>query len=80
MARRTVFVPDSVDRLVHDMGLEGESYSATVARLVEAGARALRGRRAPSYVGTGDGPQDLGRLAERYLRDLVRSSSKSRPG
>ena len=73
VARRTLFVPEAVDALVKEMADEGESYSATVARLIEAGARALRGRRMPSYVATGDGPEDLGILAETYLRRLVRS-------
>jgi hypothetical protein len=71
MARRTVNLPDSVDALAREQAVEGESFSATVARLIEAGARVSRGRRPPSYVGTGEGPDDLGRLAERYLRELV---------
>jgi hypothetical protein len=74
MARRTVFVPDGVDRLVHELAAEGESYSATVARLIEAGVESLRGRKPPRYVASGEGPEDLGRMAERYLRDLVRSA------
>jgi hypothetical protein len=71
MARRTVNLPDSVEALAREHAHEGESFSATVARLIEAGARATRGRRPPSYVGSGEGPDDLGRLAERYLRELV---------
>ena len=71
MARRTVNLPDSVDELARAHAEEGESFSATVARLIEAGARATRGRRPPRYVGSGDGPDELGRLAERYLRKLV---------
>jgi hypothetical protein len=50
---------------------EGESLSATVARLIELGARAERGERRPRYVATGEGPEDLGRAAERYLNELV---------
>jgi hypothetical protein len=72
MARRTIHLPDSVDSLVQEMRLDGESYSATVARLIQAGARSIRGRGRVSYAGTGDGPEELGRLAEKYLRDLVR--------
>lgn len=71
MARRTVNLPDSVEALARELAEEGESFSATVARLIEAGARAIRGRRPPSYVGAGEGPEDLGRLAERYLREVV---------
>ena len=73
MARRTVFLPDGVDRLVRDALEEGESYSAAVARLIEAGIRAEGRRGPPRYVGSGDGPKDLGRLAERYLASLARS-------
>jgi hypothetical protein len=71
MARRTVNLPESVEALARESAEAGESFSATVARLIEAGARATRGRRPPRYVGSGEGPDDLGRLAERYLRELV---------
>jgi hypothetical protein len=71
MARRTVNLPDSVDQLAREHAREGESFSATVARLIEAGVRSDGGRRVPRYVGSGEGPDDLGRLAESYLRDLV---------
>jgi hypothetical protein len=72
MARRTISLPDSVDALAREAAEEGESFSATVARLIEAGARASRGRKRPRYVGSGEGPSDLGRVAEDYLRDLVK--------
>ena len=71
MARRTVNLPDSVEALARESAQQGESFSATVARLIEAGARATRDRSRPRYVGSGEGPDDLGRLAERYLRELV---------
>lgn len=71
MARRTVNLPDSVEALARLAAEDGESFSATVSRLIEAGARATSGRRRPSYVGMGDGPEDLARDAERYLRELV---------
>lgn len=73
MVRRTVNLPDSVDALVRDLAGEDESFSGAVARLIEAGARALRSGRRPSYVGAGDGPEDLGRRAEEYLRKLAKS-------
>jgi hypothetical protein len=57
---------------VRELAVAGESFSATVSRLIEAGARSLRGPRAPSYAeAAGDGPEDLGRMAERYLRELA---------
>ena len=34
MPRRTIHLPKSVDELIHRMARPGESYSATVARLV----------------------------------------------
>lgn len=73
MARRTVSFPDYTEALVRRMARDGESFSSAVARLIEAGARSLEGRRSPSYVGTGDGPEDLGRRAETYLKELVSS-------
>ena len=73
MARRTVNLPDNVEVVVRELANEGESFSAAVARLIEAGARSMRGRKPPSYVGSGEGPEDLGRRAERYLRELVRA-------
>jgi hypothetical protein len=71
MARRTVNLPDSVESLAREHAQEGESFSATVSRLIEAGARATRGPSRPRYLGSGEGPDELGRLAEHYLRELV---------
>jgi hypothetical protein len=74
MPRRTISLPQSTEDIARDAAREGESFSATVARLIERGARADGGPRRPRYVGSGDGPDELGRLAEQYLRDLVDSS------
>jgi hypothetical protein len=71
MARRTISLPQSIEDLARESAREGESFSATVARLIELGARAERGARRPGYVASGEGPDDLGRDAERYLRELV---------
>ncbi|MGH2750107.1 MAG: hypothetical protein ACRDK3_04440 [Actinomycetota bacterium] len=73
MARRTVSLPDSTEALVRRMANDGESFSAAAARLIEAGAKALEGRRSVSYVGAGEGPEQLGRKAEAYLEELVSS-------
>ena len=73
MARRTVSLPDDTEALVRRMARDDESFSAAVARLIEAGARSLVGLKSPSYVGVGDGPDDLGRRAEAYLKELVAS-------
>jgi hypothetical protein len=63
-------MPHDVEATVRELALEGESFSGTVARLIEEGARSVRGRKRPSYVATGEGPEDLGRMAERYLDEL----------
>ena len=71
MSRRTISLPQSIEDLARQSALEGESFSATVARLIERGARAEGRSNRPRYVGAGEGDSDLGRDAERYLRDLV---------
>jgi hypothetical protein len=71
MGRVTISLPQSVEELARESGREGESFSATVARLIEQGANAEHGARRPRYVASGDGPEDLGIAAERYLADLV---------
>lgn len=73
MARRTIHIPDGTEALVRELAQEGESFSAAVTRLVEAGASALERGRIPGYVASGEGPDDLGRKAEAYLRELVPS-------
>lgn len=69
MPRRTISLPQSIDELARDSAREGESFSATIARLVEQGARAESGAHAPRYVAAGEGPKDLGEAAERYLSE-----------
>jgi hypothetical protein len=70
VARRTIHIPDYLDREVREHAGEGESFSAAVTRLIEEGLRASGAGKAPSYVGTGAGPSDLGRNAEKYLREI----------
>lgn len=70
VARRTIYLPDTIEALAREHALEGESFSATVARLIEAGAGVADGPRVPNYVGSGHGPGDLSRNAERYLREI----------
>jgi hypothetical protein len=71
VARRTISLPQSIEELARESACDGESFSATVARLIEQGARAERGARRPRYVASGEGPEDLGQAAEQYLRELV---------
>jgi len=68
MVRRTLSLPDSVERLLHERAREGESFSAAAVRLILAGAKAEGGKKPPRYIASGKGPVDLGRMAERYLR------------
>lgn len=74
MARVTISLPGSVEALARESARDGESFSATVARLIEAGARAEHGTRGPRYIGASEGPEDLGETAERYLAELVQAS------
>lgn len=73
MARRTLSLPDSVESLVRENAMEGESFSAAASRLIQEGVAARRKKKkVPAYVGAGSGPRDLGRMAEKYLRDLAK--------
>ncbi len=47
-----------------------ESFSATVARLIEEGAELVPEGRVPSYVGAFDGPGDLSSRDEEILREI----------
>lgn len=71
MVRKTITLPESTVELVHEIAREGESFSAAATRLIEEGARLLAERRAPSYVGSGEGPPDLSLRAEEYLREAL---------
>ena len=71
MARRTVNLPDSVEELAREAAHSGESFSATVSRLIEQGVHVSGPRKPPRYVASGEGPDDLGLKAERYLSKLV---------
>jgi len=72
MVRRTINLPESVDSLIRERAREGESFSATTTRLVEAGAREESSKPLrPRFVASGTGPTDLGLRAEEYLRELA---------
>jgi hypothetical protein len=71
MTRKTISMPPGIEQIARESARDGESFSATVARLIEQGARVERGARQPRYVGAGEGPEDLGVAAERYLRDPI---------
>ena len=72
MARRTVSLPEHVDRTIRSIAEgRGESYSATVARLVEEGARRTKERPIPDWIGSADfgPPHDFARNYERYMQE-----------
>ncbi len=72
LARRTIYLPETIEALARSNAREGESFSATVARLIEAGAQSP-GK--PSYVGAGEGPDDLGLDAEKHLAEIFEEFS-----
>lgn len=66
VARRTIYMPYSIEELVREHALEGESFSATVVRLLQIGA--LDDRESwPDWIGSFEGPGDLGVNFEKYL-------------
>ena len=67
MPRRTIYLPESVEELVREHAREGESFSATAVRLLELGALDDDPESWPDYIGSGEGPGDLGINAEKYL-------------
>lgn len=71
MVRRTISMTGSTEALIKRSAEEGESFSATVARLVEAGAQADGGKITPGYVASGEGPGDLGINNELYLSGIL---------
>jgi len=66
--RKTIHLPDDAEQLVRERAREGESFSATIVRLVELGAREEERFVPLDYFGAGDsGLPDLGINAEKYL-------------
>lgn len=79
VVRRTISLPEAVDETVKASAEASESYSRTVARLIEAGARALRRGKRPAWIGSFDsGLPDLGLRAEHYLREAFRRAEDHR--
>lgn len=76
MPRRTIHLPEITEQLVREHAREGESFSATVVRLIELGApedvefepQPVDESEFPlGYIGAGSGPPDLAINAEKYL-------------
>lgn len=74
MVRRTISIPKAIDDLVSDAADDEESYSAAAARLIEAGARALKKGRVPAWIGAGlgTGPSDFARRYEHYIDEAFK--------
>ncbi|HEU4906313.1 MAG TPA: hypothetical protein VFT19_09400 [Solirubrobacterales bacterium] len=67
MPSRTVYLPPKALELVREHAREGESFSATVVRLIKAGAHEDERHVLLDYLGSGEGPGDLGVNNEKYL-------------
>jgi hypothetical protein len=67
MSKHNVDVRDVIEAQARELAGKVASLRASVVHLIEGGGDPAR----PSYVATGDGPDDLGRRAEEYLRGLV---------
>ncbi len=67
MARRTIYLPDSAEELVREHAREGESFSATVLRLIEQGALGTGEEDWPEWFGSIEGPGDWGINFEKYI-------------
>lgn len=67
MPRKTIYLPEDVEETVREHAVEGESFSATIVRLVELGAREDEHPVRLDYFGSGEGPGDLGINNEKYL-------------
>lgn len=67
MPRKTIYIPESAEKLVQEHTREGESFSATIVRLLELGAHEDERYVPLDYIGSGEGPGDLGINAEKYL-------------
>lgn len=65
--RKTIHLPGDAEKLVREHAREGESFSATIVRLVELGAREDERFVPLDYFGSGEGPGDLGINNEKYL-------------
>jgi len=76
MPRKTIYLPDTTEELVRERAHEGESFSATIVRLIELGvlgdeldAALDENEEFPlGYIGASKGgPPDLAINAEKYL-------------
>lgn len=75
MVRRSITIPDSVDARIREAAKEDESFSETVARLIEVGLAKARPQLA--YIGSGaSGDADLAFRVEEVLAELARATDE----
>jgi hypothetical protein len=67
MPRRTIYLPESVEKLVRKHALADESFSATAVRLIELGALDDDKEDWPEWIGSIEGPGDWGINFEKYI-------------
>lgn len=73
MVRRTITLPADTDERIRAAAAEGESFSAAIVRLAQAGLLGERGDR-PEWIGSGDsGDPDLAFNVEAVLDELART-------
>lgn len=65
--RKTIHIPEETEKTVREHAREGESFSATIVRLIAFGAREDERHVPLDYLGCGEGPGDLGVNNEKYL-------------
>jgi hypothetical protein len=74
MPRRTISISQATIDRVESIRREDESFSAAVARLIEAGGDVAEGLTVPSYVGIASGaPSDLSSRDEQILTEIFSS-------
>lgn len=72
VVRRTISLTDDLDLRIRDLAVaNGRSYSSTVTDLLEEKLDDVL-----PYAGTGKGPRDLSKNAERYLDRQVRERAR----
>ncbi len=67
MPRRTIYLPENIEELVREQAVANESFSATVARLIEQGAVTGGKESWPDWFGSIEGPGDWGSNFEKYI-------------
>ena len=70
MPRKTISIPKATLERIERARRKGESFSAAIARLAEAGFDATDSGRRPAFIGVGDAPP-LGKDVEDVLDEIL---------